>query len=707
MLQNRLMPFLTNLSMVLQTIGETRLKRVLILMLFAIPALAGTNYYVSSSGNDANNGTSPATPWKTTNPTSLFGYNWATPHWYQGDSLLFKRGDTISGAFNISASTGIEHPSFIGAYGTGAKPILVGDLRKNTWQAIPGRTGYYKTFVGSSYLYYAYEKINGVYTAVTRAGDVTPDLNTWLNNLAAGCAGPTLIQDTLYYHTHDNGAVGPIVFALQGGMVSGVSNVHPMMIRDLEFQGTSNGIGLSDDISVTVRQIKIRNVCGYGIYDLRGKNNLIDSCRVDTAGYTAYYQTQSERTIFRYDSVNQVTDTVRGVYTHGAEKNAFGSEGTTDYTTGKWTLIEYCWCKNVYGAVDAYYNQSDTTRYCNFYAQEGVFGMGKNIAIYNNTITGQSPTYGRGIDVASDYNVTRVTNNTLINFGMNGGAIDIEANINGGTAIVTGNQVQVYNNGSSRYAYVWTTTGVTMSGNSYCGSGNATWYTGAWPSLKQYATLAAFQTATGLETNSTWSSIAIPLPVEVTSFNAVTKGNTVELDWNTATEVNSYSYVIERRTAAQWESIGEIPAGGTTNAPRSYVYVDSLKNVSSGSIFYRLKSVDTDGGFQYNGEAEVLVTTAVTTVVTTTIPNIYMLSQNYPNPFNPTTTINYQLQKGGSVSLKVYDMRGREVATLVNGEKEAGYYSAMLDGSKLSSGTYIYRLQTGSFTETKKLVLLK
>ncbi len=89
------------------------------------------------------------------------------------------------------------------------------------------------------------------------------------------------------------------------------------------------------------------------------------------------------------------------------------------------------------------------------------------------------------------------------------------------------------------------------------------------------------------------------------------------------------------------------------------------------------------------------------------ISDIYSLLPNYPNPFNPTTTINYQLQKGGSVSLKVYDMRGREVATLVNGEKEAGYYSAMLDGSKLSSGTYIYRLQTGSFTETKKLVLLK
>ena len=115
--------------------------------------------------------------------------------------------------------------------------------------------------------------------------------------------------------------------------------------------------------------------------------------------------------------------------------------------------------------------------------------------------------------------------------------------------------------------------------------------------------------------------------------------------------------------------------------------------------------INNDGSFQYSGEVEVLVTT--TAVTTTALPNIYALSQNYPNPFNPTTTINYQLQKAGTVSLKVYDMLGREVATLVNGNKGPGYYSAIFDASRLSSGTYIYRLNTDSFTEVKKLVLLK
>jgi hypothetical protein len=199
---------------------------------------------------------------------------------------------------------------------------------------------------------------------------------------------------------------------------------------------------------------------------------------------------------------------------------------------------------------------------------------------------------------------------------------------------------------------------------------------------------------------------AITLPVQVTSFTGLVIGNTVALDWKTATEVNSYMFEVERRTNAEWESIGQLPGSGTSNAPLDYVYIDSLKNVSSGSIFYRLKSVNNDGSFQYNGNVEVVVS-ALTAVTTPAIPNIYALSQNYPNPFNPTTTINYQVQKAGGVSLKVYDMLGREVATLVNGEKEAGHYSAMFDAAKLSSGTYIYRLQSGAFTETKKLVLLK
>ena len=88
-------------------------------------------------------------------------------------------------------------------------------------------------------------------------------------------------------------------------------------------------------------------------------------------------------------------------------------------------------------------------------------------------------------------------------------------------------------------------------------------------------------------------------------------------------------------------------------------------------------------------------------------PTVFALEQNYPNPFNPSTVINYQLPVTNYVSLKVYDAIGREVATLVNEVQEAGYYSAPFDASKISSGIYFFKLQAGSFVQTKKMMLTK
>jgi hypothetical protein len=83
------------------------------------------------------------------------------------------------------------------------------------------------------------------------------------------------------------------------------------------------------------------------------------------------------------------------------------------------------------------------------------------------------------------------------------------------------------------------------------------------------------------------------------------------------------------------------------------------------------------------------------------------LQQNYPNPFNPNTTINYKLPISGQVTLKVYNILGDEIATLVNEEKPAGSYDVIFNSAKIASGTYFYRLQAGSFLETKKMILMK
>jgi hypothetical protein len=95
------------------------------------------------------------------------------------------------------------------------------------------------------------------------------------------------------------------------------------------------------------------------------------------------------------------------------------------------------------------------------------------------------------------------------------------------------------------------------------------------------------------------------------------------------------------------------------------------------------------------------------------LPKEFSLLQNYPNPFNPTTKINYEIpliggdERGEFVTLKVYDVLGNEVATLVNEEKPAGEYEVEFDGSELSSGIYFYQLKTGSFIESKKMILMK
>ncbi|MCK9424563.1 MAG: T9SS type A sorting domain-containing protein [Ignavibacteriaceae bacterium] len=92
------------------------------------------------------------------------------------------------------------------------------------------------------------------------------------------------------------------------------------------------------------------------------------------------------------------------------------------------------------------------------------------------------------------------------------------------------------------------------------------------------------------------------------------------------------------------------------------------------------------------------------------IPSNFSLSQNYPNPFNPSTTISWQLSRkhsGSHVSLKVYDVLGNEVATLVNEEKSAGEYQVEFDGSKLASGIYFYTLHSSNFSAIKKMILLR
>ena len=190
----------------------------------------------------------------------------------------------------------------------------------------------------------------------------------------------------------------------------------------------------------------------------------------------------------------------------------------------------------------------------------------------------------------------------------------------------------------------------------------------------------------------------VTLPVELISFNASVTGNKVNIFWQTATETNNRGFEIQRKTNNySWQTIGFVNGKGTTTQTQSYSYYDNLEGlVSSGKIFYRLKMINYDGSFEYSTE-----------VIVNLVPNKFELAQNFPNPFNPSTVIRWQSPVSGWQTLKIYDVLGNEVATLVNEEKPAGSYHVEFNADHLASGMYLYKLQAGSFFQTKKMSLLK
>jgi hypothetical protein len=106
--------------------------------------------------------------------------------------------------------------------------------------------------------------------------------------------------------------------------------------------------------------------------------------------------------------------------------------------------------------------------------------------------------------------------------------------------------------------------------------------------------------------------------------------------------------------------------------------------------------------------ADTLFRTVLVSVAERTgVPKEYALQQNYPNPFNPSTTIRFELPHAAQVSLMVYNVLGQEVMTLISEEKPAGIYEVQFDPRNLSSGMFVYRLRTGDFVQTRKLMLLK
>jgi len=192
----------------------------------------------------------------------------------------------------------------------------------------------------------------------------------------------------------------------------------------------------------------------------------------------------------------------------------------------------------------------------------------------------------------------------------------------------------------------------------------------------------------------------IPLPIQLASSAAnVARGNDVEVGWKTVSETSNYGSEIYRKRGetGEWTKIAFVEGHGTTLTTQSYSYLE--RSVSFGKYFYRIKQIDLDGKSGAFPEMEVTAGVA---------PGKFILSQNYRNPFNPSTVIEFVVPQTGSATMKVYSVLGQEVASLFQGNAQAGKINTtQFNASNLPSGLYFYTLRNAGKADTRWMLLLK
>ena len=206
----------------------------------------------------------------------------------------------------------------------------------------------------------------------------------------------------------------------------------------------------------------------------------------------------------------------------------------------------------------------------------------------------------------------------------------------------------------------------------------------------------------GLSSFSDWTlGIDGNVPVELSSFTASAIGKSVKLNWRTETEVNNYGFEMERKdgsaqsSVGNYEKIGFIGGNGNSNSPNNYSFIDD--KLSSGKYTYRLKQIDSDGKFEYSSIVEIDLGN----------PTEYTLEQNYPNPFNPNTIVRFTIPEAGNVTIKLFNLLGEEIQTLLDETKDAGTYSINFSAQNLNSGVYLYKIKSGTFSQVRKMTLIK
>lgn len=201
--------------------------------------------------------------------------------------------------------------------------------------------------------------------------------------------------------------------------------------------------------------------------------------------------------------------------------------------------------------------------------------------------------------------------------------------------------------------------------------------------------------------------LTVSYPPSILHAQAISTERKVTLSWSSGSSPTSITgYRIQKKNGLPQDSSTYITIEETD--ANTFVFYDETVELNH-NYTYRIATISNPGySSHYGNEATAYVPDELTSIKTESEqPAEFLLGQNYPNPFNPSTKISFKIAKSGFTSLKVYDVLGNEVATLINEEKPAGEYEIDFNSNGLTSGFYFYQLKAGSFVDTKKMILMK
>ena len=638
--------------------------------------LSATTYYIdATSGNDSNAGISTTSAWQTINKVNNFNFT-------AGDSILFKKGEIWNEVLNFPSSGNSFAPIVVGSYGEGPLPIITGrDVyhewnNTSTWTDSGNNLWYREQSYNPQRLWINGEEV--LRNEVVDSLDGNRYMWAWENSrlyvysVSNPAASFGLMETNVFYFT------------------TRFENKWYIMVQDIELQG-----GYSFAFALLgCHYITIKN-CNIGAYSRQGivirENDgvsstyvTIDNCEIDSRFNFSYGKNKGID-----DGIQIVNGASDCVVKNSAVKD-FGHTGI--YLKGLTTSAEGVYNNKIYGN----YISADNVTYQRGIGTDGLENKCRDNEIFNNIIkntTVQNQINGNNNWI--HHNIIDGIRNSPVRTFATARGIHLQAygtdmvchdNKIDNNLIMNCDEPGIYlrrDQNSIEHNYIRNNIILNCGQNSRDGLNDV---------------------AIAIENDN---SILINYFYNNCLYNGDETAPVVYLRGAYVNAANFNSQFGTMDIAAH--NIQKNPLLTTSDSLYYFLLEDSpcidegidvgLKNDFYGNIIPFGNEPDI-------GIQEYTSTTSIQNDGET-ITNKYSLEQNYPNPFNPTTTISYSIKEKGFVQLKVYDVLGKEIATLVNEEKRQGSYSAKFNGNNIPSGVYFYKIESSTFTKVNKMLLLK